>query len=365
MSTESKKSNMPIPFDEKLLPPPCGFTNIGATCYWNAFLQCMITCSSFIQIILKNADQENYKANPVAQLFAKLFREFNVKYREVSASKGSPDGIREREEAIRFNAEVSSKFCNISPELWHCMNKLLRDRQKAYMRPGQQDSNEIAMMMIDSMEELEEVQDLFMHQYMVSIYCHECKKFCSEKTSEYPFFEVQPDLKSEQLPKFASWDKNPPIDGDLQSYLMKQNSYVDKDYRCPECGIQTERFKTTRLSRVPEILIVLSKIYQKRLATKYVSEMLLPLSGQPNKKLLYRAVAQVEHSGSMGGGHYWAYAWRAPCSFSIDPDTPNDSPSHKKWWNLNDSSVSRTDHELQPSEGTYMVFYNFMGIVDR
>ena len=365
----SEEKNMPIQFKPELLPPPCGFVNIGATCYWNAFLQGLITCTTFAEILLQHQDEEKYKANPVAQMFVALFKEFEtMKYKVVPASQGSTELLKEREETIAYNISLVNRVDKYAPDIWHCMNNLLRDRKKEYMRSGQQDSNEISMMLIDSLEELEEIQDLFMHQYLVSIYCHICNEMCSEKTWEYPFFDVDPRLKSAQLEKFAGWDKSPPIDGDLQSYLLKQNSYVDQDYRCEKCKVATARFKLTRLSKVPEILIVLSKNYNKDQVTNYVPELQFNMKGRPDKKLQYRAVAQIEHSGNTQGGHYWAYALRARCDFSRrEGETVGetaDSVENDNWWRLDDSSFTRTSQQLRPTVNTYMVFYNFMGVID-
>ena len=45
---------------------PFGFNNMGATCYFNSMLQSMLSCTSFVNILLRNKDNAQYLCNHIS-----------------------------------------------------------------------------------------------------------------------------------------------------------------------------------------------------------------------------------------------------------------------------------------------------------
>jgi ubiquitin C-terminal hydrolase len=160
-------------------------------------------------------------------------------------------------------------------------------------------------------------------------------------------FEVQPDLKTEQLERFKKYDSvclGTNSDQDMNMFLAKQSGYVDKFYICPECKKDGEKYKISYLLMVPEVLVILSKKYtvDRKLHINTEFPKTLEFAGlTSDSKLKYEAVSQIEHSGNLDSGHYWSISRR------------NDG-----WYKLNDNSVTKA--EFKPTENTYIVFYHLV-----
>jgi ubiquitin C-terminal hydrolase len=159
-------------------------------------------------------------------------------------------------------------------------------------------------------------------------------------------FEVQPSLISPQLPRFQGIDPHYNLTRPLEDFITKQNSYVDADFKCPRCNQKQSMFQTTRLKLIPEILVVLSKKYDIQglrktdTVTDFPAE--LKFSGMDKSvSIKYKAVSQIEHMGTMGGGHYNCNAMR----------------KDGKWYTLDDTSVR--EGAFKPTSNTYLVFYHF------
>jgi len=201
------------------------------------------------------------------------------------------------------------------------------------------------MLFLNLMDYLPEVKRLFKHRYKTQITCDSCKKFVVNKVEENLTFEVPPDLKTEQHERFKYVDINYNKSLPLNEFLRKQNGSVDENFICPECSGKNHKFKSVILTMIPEILpIVIKKYYEKKL-TPFPAYLEF-VSASKEKKLIYKLVAQSEHSGNMQGGHYWAIGLRAD-----------------GWKLLNDSSVS--DGTPGPTHNTYLLFYHYEKTIDN
>ena len=317
-------------YDSKYVPEPFGFRNLGATCYFNALLQSIISCSAFTKTLLKHKEEKEYKGNPVVCSLVQMAEVMNNDEIPLEGKK-------------KF-------FYNLAPTVWKAVfAKAMMRQDRVKFTPGQECAREGFHLFLEALEGLSEIQNLFLHRYQTLIFCQDCNKWVVNKECEYSLFEIQPTLISPQLVRFKDIDPNYNKKQTLENFLKKQNSYVDEYFRCPDCKKVESKFQTTRLLMIPEILVVLSKKYDMRGLRKSheVTEFPEGLNfegkvedGREQKSLKYDAVARIEHMGSMNGGHYNCHAKR----------------KDGKWYLLNDSSVA--EGSFTPTKNTYLVFYH-------
>jgi ubiquitin C-terminal hydrolase len=139
----------------------------------------------------------------------------------------------------------------------------------------------------------------------------------------------------------------------VQNYITRHALYPE-DYKCEKCGLKnaddnpiTQIYRLARLSSV----IVLSfhgfasHKKDKRSVPKYFPPQ-MSFNGTGGK-LLYKVVAQIEHSGTVRGGHYIAKCLRKSPSNNI------------QLYCCNDSLITAAT-ELKATPNTYMVFYHLL-----
>jgi len=319
-------------YDSKYVPEPFGFKNLGATCYFNALLQSIISCPAFTRILVEQKDNEDYKNNPVVQPLVQMVDVMN-------------DDKIETKDKEKF-------FHGLAPTVWKAVfAKAMQRQDNVKFTPGQECAREGFHLFLEALDGLSEIQNLFLHRYQTLIFCQDCNKWVVNKECEYSLFEIQPSMISPQLFRFKEIDPNYNKKQSLESFLKKQNSYVDEFFRCPECKKVESKFQTTRLLMIPEILVVLSKKYDMRgrrkshEVTEFPSELMFEGKSEEGKEatpMKYDAVSRIEHMGSMNGGHYNCHAKR----------------KDGKWYLLDDSSVA--PGSFTPTKNTYLTFYHIV-----
>jgi ubiquitin C-terminal hydrolase len=298
-----------IPYNINFIPKGQGFINIGNTCYFNSFIQCLLSCSSIYEALNKNRSKLNNLTKKLLSLWDKALNDENI----------SNGAIPIWEEIIRISQ---------------------KQKNRVRMDSGQQDSHEALMMFLDAIENIPMLRILFDHRHRICIDCDKCNKTVVDKKENNSVFEVQPDLKTEQIEKFK--DKDPYFNKsvELNDFLKKQYGYIDENYICPNCKQKGEKIKKTILTLVPEILPIVIKKYKSRTVMPFPEK--LYFTSKNNTIYNYELVAQSEHSGGMNGGHYWAVCKRK-----------------NGWFELNDMGVRNA--ESGSTQYTYLLFYHFIG----
>jgi ubiquitin C-terminal hydrolase len=321
-------------YEPRLVPEPNGFRNPGSSCYFNVVLQSIISCPSFAQVLIKNRDANEYKANPVVGYLLIMYD---------LIFKADPDvGDHQR----------ANLLDEIAVYIWKAVfDKAIMREDSVKFTKGQECAREGFHLLLESLDGLKEIETLFLHRYQTLIFCPDCDEWVVDAKCEYTVFEVQPSLTSPQLPIFASIDPNYRKRQPMDQFLKKQNSYVDRDFKCPKCKKPGPMFQTTRLIMIPEILVVMSKKYagmQKSHDVTAFPEIMMfdgkdPDATESNPEIIpmvYQAVSRIEHMGGMHGGHYNCHAMRAG----------------RKWFRLDDSQIA--DGGFASTPNTYMVFYH-------
>lgn len=91
---------------------PSGFINLGATCYFNALLQSILSCTSFIDIIFN--EREIFNNNSITRLIVNYIED-NKEYERLS-HKGNSE--------TKLNI-LKNKLNNFAPVIWKEMIALL------------------------------------------------------------------------------------------------------------------------------------------------------------------------------------------------------------------------------------------------
>lgn len=140
----------------------------------------------------------------------------------------------------------------------------------------------------------------------------------------------------------------------LEAFLNEEPLGPDDMWYCPRCKEHRQASKKLDLWRLPEILVVhlkrfsYSRFLKNKLdtfvnfpthdldLTRYVSYKNGPQSN------IYELYAVSNHYGSMGGGHYTAYAKLI---------------EENRWYNFDDSHVSPVSEDRIKSSAAYVLFY--------
>lgn len=300
-------------YNPKYIPQSCGFINLGATCYFNSLLQCLMSCSSIYET-LHNMDSTKRANIPIAKELYDLWTQ---------ALSGSD----------------VSQMCQ---KVWHEIIRVaMRKKDRVMVGFGQQDAHEGLMLFLDAIEPLNEVMNLFKHRYQISIFCNSCNKEISTRKEQGITFDVQPNLKMEQHEIFKDQDQNYNKSMDLNDFLFQHNGFIE-GFKCPNCGSTEPKYQTNTLTMIPEILPVLLKKYEEKTKTIFPLSMTFQNKSR-TVKFHYDLVAQSEHSGNTNGGHYWAICQRSD-----------------GWRVLNDSCIS--DGQPGPTLESYVLFYHLIKI---
>jgi ubiquitin C-terminal hydrolase len=201
---------------------------------------------------------------------------------------------------------------NISSDIINSIQKL-----RINFGFGQESVSEAFIIIINNINE-KKLSTLFTHRYKCVIVCKRCN---------YTSITID---NSMILNLFYMKEVNE------KNILNHYSELID--YKCEKCGNTNCCNRIYSLSMLPEIIIGIFNIYYKK--EKHNFPNLLTFPGKFEKEMKYKLIGQIEHSGSLNGGHYWARALR----------------KDNKVYLLNDSGVSLS--KFEPTENTYMIIYH-------
>lgn len=320
-------------YDADFVPPSFGCVNLGATCYFNALFQSIISCPAFTKVLIEHRDMAEYKSNPVVRDMLAMY--------DIAFDRN----LDPAQQAIMLR--------NFAPTIWRSVfDKASLRQDNVKFTNGQECAREGFHLFLEALDGLHDIQNLFLHRYQTLIFCADCDDWVVNTECEYTMFEVQPSLSSPQNPMFRNVDPNYGKKRPLDQFLKKQNSCTDEFFKCPRCNKADIKFQTTRLVMIPEILVVLAKKYDGGMRKSHEITDFPEMMAFDGKKtddakaddepipMIYRAVSQIEHMGSMAGGHYNCHALR----------------QGNEWYCLDDTHVS--GGRFGPTPNTYLVFYH-------
>jgi ubiquitin C-terminal hydrolase len=313
-------------YNNELIPPPFGLLNNGAICYFNSFLQTLCGCSAFTTKVLENSEYMSktrtgvaiyqyvcmYTSNPIST---------NIATATINILRALVIDLRERRPSIRFGN-------------------------------GQESAHEVFILLLDMMEPQEEsspesniissikspITKLFLHKCEWNTYCMQCKKSISKKIDYGVIFDMHHiDFIKGSNGDSQEYNHNSPIGF---SNLIKNHISQLEGYNCPSCNADSV-CRIYSLKRIPEIVFCSFNIYyQYGRKIRYFPPYLEFETGNDEGKYFFKLIGQIEHSGSLNGGHYWAKGLR----------------QDDKVYDLNDMGFALSSFQSTPH--TYMVIYH-------
>jgi ubiquitin C-terminal hydrolase len=281
------------PYNEEYLPPPLGSMNTGAICWLNSLMQSLLSCPVFVRRVLGSK--------------RKL-------------------GRTEIGEALYTVVWTAMYDHDRFPYTVGLLKKQITIQKKSFGN-GQECASEGLLYLLELVQGSKDyfLSNLFMHRIRCDFLCEQCR-VCRSSGVDYGI--------SLQLFQLTT-----PITTAEEFVANLKVHLSPSDKPCDDCGATLVR--RYRLTMVPEIVIVMFNKYGvqvPRLAHYVPRQFTLP--GTDGSEMIYMQVAQIEHHGSLHGGHYFAKCLRQGGVFL-----------------LNDASCSKS--EFSPTSNTYIVIYNF------
>jgi ubiquitin C-terminal hydrolase len=181
---------------------------------------------------------------------------------------------------------------------------------------GQESASEAFVLLINVIDN-RELTELFIYRCRCT---HKCLT-CNYISNEVKDYSIQFDLfHVEELT--------------MESILLYE-SIID-DYKCESCKNIGKIKRICRLTMLPEIVVVVFNIYYNKKIHSFPEYLNFPKS-----KLQYKLVGQIQHYGSLQGGHYTALALRK-----------------NKVYLFNDNNYEITN--FKPTPETYIIFYHLI-----
>lgn len=304
------------PYDAKLIPEAFGFNNTGVICYFNSFLQTLVGCSAFTTSVLSNSDYLKCTTTGTAVL------DFVTSYVVDSISIN-------RSDKMAFKSSMVLKAL---------VSDLAARRPNVRFGGGQESASEALIHLLDMIEPPRAVgqnpiTNLFKHRFSCELHCDNCNNKIVSSTIDYAV-------------NFNLFDEKMFEQQDVASFSKAICSHKSKteDYLCPSCLKKTTAIRVYDLIMIPEIIFCMFNLYGEVRRARYFPET-LEFPAIKGGKLIYKIVGQIEHAGSLSGGHYWAHGLRAG----------------DRVYRLNDTSVSLS--AFVPSANTYIVVYHFVNTI--
>jgi len=312
--------------DLSLVPAPFGLNNNASICYLNSFLQVLASCSAFNRLVFKYADA--LRATRTGAAMADFCQAY-------------------------MKTPHSADLCMMSSRVLTALTADLTERRPRFrFGSGQECANEALDLILDMMEAPDAenkqmaskqyrtiISDTFFHRFRSSISCSQCNKVVSDGH-----------VDESNIMRPVWMDKNLRMSTSREFVCELAHTETKlNDYVCPCCKQVNTTIRHYSLEMVPEIMFCMFNVFDNPLGQGERRVRYFPKQFQfwstTGELLKYKLVGQIEHSGSMHGGHYKALALRGDGAVYL----------------LNDSAVGRAN--FVSTELTYMVVYHYDGCV--
>lgn len=293
MDTDIQMDN----YDETLVPAAFGLQNTGAICYLNSFLQALAGCTAMVRAMKTHRDYLQ-RTRTGAAMVAFFEAEDKTPHSNLILQALVQD-LAERRPRVRFGAGQESA----SEALHHLLEMMEPPATQVsppaatqVSPPAEPAATQVSFAIAEPAAQVSPITRLFQSRHRITTHCQACHAETSNETDLSVMLNLFHISASCADPARFSAE------------MMSQTSVIDA-YPCPKCNVTGPAYRHYRLTMTPEILFCAFNIYGDRPRRYYPSAISFPAIG--GGTLTYLQVGQIEHSGSLAGGHYWARGVRA------------------------------------------------------
>ena len=305
-------------YDPAAQPDTFGLANTGALCHLNALLQAVVSNTAVVRAALANREYLGGTATGRA-----LYDFVWAAAPGARPPGGGPYGPGH--DVTAYSAVVLAAL----------VADLRVRRPTVQYGPAQESASEGLVLLLDMLEwgaAPNPIAAVFGHRYRCTVYCSACEQQVGQETDVAVCAE---------LFHFATLRAGPPQTAPEFSEAVRKYTTVLEDYTCDKCHTRGRAYRQYRLCMVSDVLVCQFNAYGPgRPAPYFPDRLAFPAVGGGG--LAYRQTAQVEHYGSLDGGHYTARALRADGPYAFNDSLAVPAP-------------------MGPNPGVYLVFYHYDG----
>ncbi|KAJ3426337.1 hypothetical protein M0813_09137 [Anaeramoeba flamelloides] len=329
-----------FPKEERLM----GLNNYGNTCYANSILQSLYHCIPFREFVLSQHNKELSKIEQMNLLncLSELFH--NIRYNSKQIGKVGPRKFIGK--LRKVNLLFAGKTQQDAQEF---LNFLLNEISDLYLQHKYPEMN-----LHDRSRQETEIHKIFRGELSTETKCRCCESSTSRKEH---FLDLSLDIQ-----------ENCSLTNCFKQFSIPEKLVGENKYYCECCRSLQEAYKTTRISKLPQILVIHQKRFKyfERIQShkKLFHKVSLPLEFKilnttkkcKKKNIPYELFAMVIHKGHAPHfGHYVAII-----------------KSHDKWILMDDERVIVVNEnfleyffgtpvgESVHNETSYILFYQQM-----
>lgn len=316
---------------------PCGFDNLGNSCYMNAVMQLIVNNNYFIDYVKRKRYIEQDIEIDSCNVFDSVFAIISQKLK--NKSRITLSGIVEY---FREENDYGMEQQDGHDFLVSLLDKIDTDLDYEPKFSIKIDESKMNRLEYEGMRKWIEyvkksyslVKEVFYTQEMSMMYCLECKR-------GKPNFEIINHL-SIGIPD----EEEVSVYDCLKDYYSMETLKDDNKYHCVHCDKQTETKKKSVIIFAPKTLIIHLKRFHPttfRKNNKKITineELLLDEFLLTKKKTKYELKSIVCHSGSIYGGHYY-----------------NVSKMNDKWYEFDDETYKEIDTLDNYNNSCYVLSY--------
>lgn len=295
-----------VQYDSEYVPDPFGLQNTGVICWCNSILQVLLSCSALNKTILDC--EAELEENEFAREYIRLLK---------AIVPNSPDA----------DPIDPAKFSAASINVLTGFVKQLKIKGLTFRIGSSQECADEAFTLFIDMFDHPKISKLFSNVYELTIKCKSCSKTVSQIRDQSFKINLFSEKKLQTQEQFCTFIRIHPSELEY--------------YKCEHCNtVMTNSYRLERLKMLREIVVITFNKYHSKVDRWFPGD--LEFMAKNGGSLKYKLIGQIEHGGTMHGGHYYANALRGG-----------------KWKRFNDSYVG--DAEPGPTPQTYMVVYHIVG----
>ncbi|CAD8164606.1 unnamed protein product [Paramecium octaurelia] len=284
--------------------PIKGLKNELYFCYMHSSLQCMMCIQELNNFILNNINRQHIQSMPLCTSYQELLRQLKDT----------------QQDYIKINSLRNSITKKFNPKHQHDAQEFLLFLLSSF----EDEINNFNKKNVQQQTILPNVIDQYLKGKMTSeIHC----KNCSKKS------QIMEEFLSLSLALLKINSINQSFDEFLKDELIQ-------DYKCDSCHKKKTAIKKTRITKLPQYLILhlkRFKFFPKQ--NKIIQHIKFSLESS-FCGIKYSLAGIIVHSGSLEQGHYYSFCKR-----------------QNKWWLFNDQKIKLVNNNDVLQQQGYILFY--------